>query len=405
MVMVRQWSVLGEGPVHAARQMALLFTVGTVLTVVKALSVPADQQPIFLGLAALQAAAAAAGWWPIWARLHPWAPLALTLPAFVVLSVSIGAAGGTVANAAPFFVLVFVWIGLHFPARAALAVAPVALLAYLAPMVATGRLPGVLTSAVLFIPTLVAVAAMIARQVDHHRRDRAALRRAERWRAALTSTLAHDVRSPLTSVQFVLETLHDDEGDLPPAQRKKFTEMALRQTARIRRLAISLLDADRVDVNGRLRLDLRSVPLRAAIDDALAHLNGPITVDMDHDVKVRADPARLEQILINLLTNALRHGEPPIVISAAPAPGGQVALCVRDHGLGVPDDKREVLFSRFSSADAAPESVGLGLWITRELARAHGGDVVYTPADPGACFTVTLPAADPASADPADGRP
>ncbi|WP_231647676.1 sensor histidine kinase [Planomonospora sphaerica] len=405
--MVRQWSVLGEGPVHAARQMALLFTVGIALTVVKALSVPADQQPVFVGLAALQAVAAAAGWWPIWARLHPWAPLALTLPAFVVLSVSMWAAGGLAAGAAPFFVLVFVWIGLHFSARAVLAVAPVALLAYLTPVIIAGRLAGILLSAALFIPTLVAVAALIARQVDHQRRDRAALRRAERWRAALTSTLAHDVRSPLTSVQFVLETLHDDEGDLPPAQRRKFTEMALRQTARIRRLATSLLDADRVDADGRLRLDLQPVPLRAAIDDALAHLQAPITVDMDHDVKVRADPARLEQILINLLTNALRHGEPPIVISAAPAPasGGQVALCVRDHGLGVPDDKREVLFSRFSSTDAAPESVGLGLWITRELARAHGGDVVYTPADPGACFTVTLPAADPAPADPADDRP
>ncbi|MBG0828243.1 HAMP domain-containing histidine kinase [Planomonospora sp. ID67723] len=402
--MVRQWSVLGEGPGHAARQMALLFTLGTALTMVKALSVPADQRLLFGGLAALQAAAAAAGWWSIWRRLHPWAPLALALPAFVVLSASMWAAGGTVANAAPFFVLVFVWIGLHFPARAALAVAPVALLAYLTPLVAAGRPSAVLTSAVLFIPTLVAVAAVIARQVDHHRRDRAALHRAERWRAALTSTLAHDVRSPLTSVQFTLETLYDDIDDLPSEQRRELITMALRQTGRIRRLAMSLLDADRVDAEGHLRLDLQPVPLRAAIDEALAHLHGPVTVDMDDDVKVYADPQRLEQILINLTTNALRHGEPPIVISAAPTLGGHVAIQVRDHGMGVPEDKREALFSRFSSADTAPESVGLGLWITRQLARAHGGDVTYAPADPGACFTITLPEADPEPSHRAGAR-
>ncbi|WP_084780101.1 sensor histidine kinase [Planobispora rosea] len=409
---MRQWSVLGEGPIHAARQMGLLLALGAALTLVKTVMVPAGQRPLFFGLAVLQASTAAAGWSPIWARLHPRAPLVLTAPAFVVLAASIWAAGGIAAGAAPFFVLVFVWVGLHFPARAALAVTPAALLAYLGPMITAGRPAAVLTGAALFIPTLLAVAVVVARQVDHHRHDRAALRRArdeiaqaERWRAALTSTLAHDVRSPLTSVQFALETLHDDEGDLPAAQRRQFTEMALRQTARIRRLAISLLDADRVDEHGQLRLDLQPVPLRAAIDNALVYVTSPVSVDMPEDVKVRADPQRLEQILINLVTNALRHGDPPIVISAVPVPGDQVAICVRDHGPGVPEDKQQVLFSRFSSADAAPESVGLGLWITRELARAHGGDVVYTPADPGACFTVTLPGAESPSQPPADSRP
>ncbi|MFC4062590.1 sensor histidine kinase [Planomonospora corallina] len=394
--MVRRWFLLGESPLHAARQLALLLAVGALLTVVKLLSVPAAQQGIYLALAALQAAAAAAAWCPIWRRLPPQAPLVLTLPAFTVLATSIWAAGGVAAAAAPFFVLVFVWIGLHFPARTVLAVTPVALAAYLGPMLLAGRDPAVITSAILFIPTLTAVAVMIARQVDHHRRDRDALRRAERWRAALTSTLAHDVRSPLTSVRFVLETLHDEAEALPPDQRRTLIETALRQAARIHRLAAGLLDADRIDAEGRLRLETTSVPLRSAIDDALAYLTTPITVHLAGDVKVRADPARLEQILINLLTNAVRHGEPPITVTVRPAPGAMVAIDVRDHGPGVPPGRRQALFSRFSGTDAAPGSVGLGLWIARELARAHGGDVTYHPADPGTRFTVTLPAVDPA---------
>nr|BFE88392.1 hypothetical protein GCM10020093_109930 [Planobispora longispora] len=125
------------------------------------------------------------------------------------------------------------------------------------PLIAAGRGPAVLIGAVLFIPMLVGVSTMIARQLGHHRRALTSLRRArdeisrtERWRAALTSTLAHDVRSPLTAVQFALETLHDDIEDLPPAQRRGIIEAALRQTGRIRHLAADLLDTERIDTEG-----------------------------------------------------------------------------------------------------------------------------------------------------------
>ncbi len=251
----------------------------------------------------------------------------------------------------------------------------------------------------VFIPSMVVIGLLIARQVGYHRRDRAVIqrahdeaRRAERWRAALTATLARDVRSPLTTVQFALETLDDDIDALPPAQHREMVKMALRQIGRIRRLAVSLLDADRIATEGRLRLDVQAFSVRDAIEDALTYITAPVSVDMAGEAEVLADPQRLEQILINLLVNAVRHGEPPIAVSAGPVADGVIAISVRDHGPGVPADRREMLFSRFSSTDAAPESIGLGLWITRELARAQGGDVVHTPADPGACFTVTLSA-------------
>src|SRR5262249_61668444 len=83
------------------------------------------------------------------------------------------------------------------------------------------------------------------------------------------------------------------------------------------RRAASLLDAERLDTRGELRLDLRPVPLRAAVEEALDYLDAEVTVEIDPDLRVLADPQRLEQILINLVTNALRYGGPPVVLSAA----------------------------------------------------------------------------------------
>jgi signal transduction histidine kinase len=204
-------------------------------------------------------------------------------------------------------------------------------------------------------------------------------------------TLAHDVRSPLTSVQGVLDLLKTDTLDAE--ERRRFTEAALRQTARITRLASGLLDAERVE-RGRLRLDLAEVPLRKAVESAVDYVGaGHVRVDIDDGVRVEADPERLEQIIINLTSNALRHGDPPIVV-AAEVEGPTVRLAVRDHGPGIPEADRRRLFEPFSAADRSRESTELGLWIVRRLVEAHGGTVTYEPADPGARFVVTLAAAE-----------
>jgi signal transduction histidine kinase len=203
-------------------------------------------------------------------------------------------------------------------------------------------------------------------------------------------TLAHDVRAPLTSVQMVLEMLAEDPPP-DPDDRVRLTGSALRQTARITRLAGGLLDVGRIE-HGTLRLDRRPVPLRAAAESAaaLTPAAAVTVVEVPDGLTVEADPDRLEQILVNLVGNAARHGLAPIVI-AATASGGVVNVTVRDHGGGVPPERRDQLFERYSGGGG--DSVGLGLWIVRELARAHGGDARYEPADPGARFVVALPAA------------
>ncbi|MBG0830897.1 HAMP domain-containing histidine kinase [Planomonospora sp. ID67723] len=392
--MSEQRSVLGENPGHAARQMALVFALGTILSTVGLLTAPDDQRGPLVVIAAVALAVAAAAWWLPWARFDRLAPLALCLPVLALLSYCTWALVGGSIGTAPFLTMLFVWVGLHFTVTTVLALGPVAALAYVTPLVLDERGAVVISGAALFVPAVMGVGALISQQIGYQRRDRDTIRRMERWRAALTATLAHDVRSPLTAVQFALETL-DEEDDLPKAQRHEIVTMALRQAGRIRRLATNLLDAERVDSRG-LQLDMRPVRLSTAAEEAAGYLAAPVEVAVDPGLTVLADPERLEQILVNLAANAIRHGSPPIVVSAGREAPGMVAVHIRDHGPGVPEEKRDQLFARFSSADTSPDSVGLGLWITRELALAHGGDARYTPADPGACFTVVLPAGDPA---------
>lgn len=334
---------------------------------------------------------AAVVWWLPWRRWSRYSPLALSVPAFAILAFSTWAFGGVATGTGPFFVLVFAWAGLHFPPWAIVGMAPAALVAYLVPLDVTHQSQQVISSAVVLLPIAIAVGWIIATQVAHLREAREQVRQVERWRAALTATLAHDVRSPLTAVRLALHTLAKSADRLSADRRQAVIVAAQRQTARIQRLAEGLLDVERVDIRGELRLDRQQVALYLAADEAVGYLDtSDVVIDIDPDLIVCADPHRLEQILINLTTNALNHGKPPVVIQAEPA-NGVLRLEVRDHGDGVPEAQQPSLFSQFSDTETGTGSVGLGLWIARELARVHGGDLQYEPADPGARFVVTLP--------------
>src|SRR5262249_54912879 len=130
--------------------------------------------------------------------------------------------------------------------------------------------------------------------------------------------------------------------------------------------------------------DRTMVSVRHAVLHAIGYLDTTdVKVEVVPDLSVEADPQRLEQILVNLLANALRHGAPPVVVRGY-VESGVARIEVSDHGAGVPPDAVPRLFTRFADVDAEPGSVGLGLWIVDQLARAHGGSVHYEPGDPGA---------------------
>ena len=238
-------------------------------------------------------------------------------------------------------------------------------------------------------------------QVLQRARSRAALDEAERleeWRTRLISTLAHDLRGPIGTIRSTAQLLQDRDDDLPAATRRDLLAAVGRQAGRVERLTRDLLDLARAE-HGTLVVDATATDLGAGVRNAVSLLPGAevVTVDVPAGLHAVADPVRLEQVLVNLVGNALRHGRPPVTVTASgardEAADGTVEIRVEDAGPGVPDALRDNLFEPFAAGDGEA-AVGLGLWIVRVLVEAHGGSVAYhtSPAG-GACFAVRLPAA------------
>ncbi|MEV4639529.1 HAMP domain-containing sensor histidine kinase [Actinoplanes sp. NPDC049548] len=346
---------------------------------------PARASDLLL-IAAADVLLAAVGWLLPWRRWPPQRPAVLALPGFAVLGFSTWAFGGVATGTGPFLVLLYTWAALHFSRRVLLGLLVPAATAYVAPLLVTGQPPMVLSSALILLPVALAVALLVEAQARHLRDDRERLARIERWRAAMIGTLAHDIRSPLATVQMTLEELLDGAT----GHTDRMLNAALRQTSRIDRLATGLLDINRIDTSGHLHLDRRPAPALPAVRAALSYVSSAdVRIEIDDHLTLCVDPERFEQIIINLVGNALRYGRPPVVVSVTSADGVD-RLEVRDHGPGVPEEVRPRLFTRFGVGD--PRGVGLGLWIVRELAQAHGGDASYEPAHPGARMIVTFPA-------------
>lgn len=384
--------LLGAEPRYAARQAALLLAVGALLNVLIGLSA---EQPERLLLTAAQLTMAAICLLLPWNRWGPMSPLCIVPVAAATQALVTWRFGGDAQvvpgiGVAGCFVMI-AWVALHYRLRILLVmVLPVAASYVLAD---AGRLPPgrlavntlVMTAGSLVVGYLVATSLQWIREM-------------EQWRAAIMAALAHDIRSPLTSVSVSLKMIEEDALDLSTDPGRELLSMAQRQTARIQRLAEGLLDIERISQDGHLALDLKDVPVRDAVQRSVdvsdAH---EVVVEVPPTLVVRADPARLEQILINLISNATRYGAPPIVVSAR-SPADAVQVVVRDHGPGVAESIRDRLFDRFAGSREHAGSVGLGLWISKRLAEAQYGDVSYEQADPGAAFVLTLPSAPPPGA-------
>lgn len=377
----------------AARQGAVLSLAAATATLV-ALTDTTRGPTGVLAVAAVHlvvAAVLAVGLAPRWDRTPVPAavlPVAMLVAALVGLTswVTDGYASGT----GPLLVLVFAWVGLHGRRRDLLGLVPWSTLAYLLPLVAVDARPRLMWSTVVLLPIATVVALLVHDRVQAQRRAQEALESRERWRGALMATLAHDVRAPLASVTGTLEILEDD-----PAVDDRYRPLiagAMRQTLRVVKLATGILEVERVE-HGALVLDRRAFPVAGLAED-VRQLTRPedVTVDVAPGLDVDADRERLEQVLFNLVNNALRHGRPPVVISAVRLPDA-VEIAIEDQGRGVPERDVAALFDRFSSADHSPQSVGLGLWIVRTLVEAHGGEVRYEAPRGGARFVVRLPAA------------
>ena len=212
-------------------------------------------------------------------------------------------------------------------------------------------------------------------------RDAEARRRAELDHAALISTIAHELRSPLTGVKGFTSTLLRRWDQFSEEQRLTMLTAIDADADRLTRLITDLLDVSRID-SGRLRI--HEVPL--VTRDVLArHVERHVASGQDEQdflvtvaegaEEIYADADRLDQVLSNLLENAVRHRAARVSLDAAPGEGPTgpgVILSVGDDGTGIPAEQRRAVFSRFWHGPSSG-GTGLGLYIVRGVVEAHGG--------------------------------
>lgn len=221
-------------------------------------------------------------------------------------------------------------------------------------------------------------------------------------KAEFVAVTAHELRGPVQLMRGSAETLLDDWDRLDEPTRKRLLQLLAGAGNRLHRLLEDLLVVARAEA-GRLDLRIDTVPLCPLLHDVAHEVDGGggITVDCDDDIAVSADRVRVQQIVTNLLANAMTYGAPPVGVAAA-REGDQVTVTVTDHGRGIAESEVPKLFTKFGSmASSSGKGTGLGLYIVSQLAQAHGGGIEYRPQpEGGACFTVYLPAA-PSGSRPA----
>jgi signal transduction histidine kinase len=228
--------------------------------------------------------------------------------------------------------------------------------------------------------------------------SRLALERANETMANFVALAAHELRTPITSIHGFVHTLNHLGDRLSEETRREVSETLEQQTVRMAMLVEQLLDLSRLDADA-----VEIAPQRFRVRDRIADLVGSsvadrvgaVTVEVNEELEAEADPNAFDRIVTNLITNAFRYGDPPVVVRAE-CSAFDFRVTVEDRGTGVPAEFVPDLFERFTRSDRTREratGTGLGLAIARSYARAHGGDLVYEPAQPhGARFRLVLPA-------------
>ena len=241
------------------------------------------------------------------------------------------------------------------------------------------------------VATFNAMTAQVQRSVEELSRGEANARR-------FASDVSHELRSPLAAMTAVTEILDDRSATMDPDEARA-TALVIEGIARLGRLVEDLLEISRFDA-GTIVLDQETVQLDDAIDACLKlrDWTDRVSIDVPPYLTVTADRRRLDVILANLISNALKHGAAPFEILADITLDGmqaKVRVMVRDHGPGLAPEVLPVVFDRFYKAEAArspSDGSGLGLAIALENARLHGGSITAANATgTGATFTLTLP--------------
>lgn len=235
-------------------------------------------------------------------------------------------------------------------------------------------------------------------------------RLADSRRKAFVANVSHELRTPLTTIKSYLEILLDGaayEKDVG----ERFLQVTMQETDRMVRLVSDLLELSRLE-SGQVALALSEVPVDQLVRDVVGKLSVPaakrgvsLALGQLCDAVVSVDLDRMQQVLLNLLSNALAYTPPGghIDVSTA-ADQNQVLITVADTGVGIPAEDLPHVFERFYRVDKARSrevgGTGLGLSIAREIAMAHGGDVVIdSELGVGTKATIQLPLLQAAEAE------
>jgi len=244
-----------------------------------------------------------------------------------------------------------------------------------------------------------AIAESTARQLGRERAEVERLRRVDLARTEFLGVAAHELRTPLAAILGVLTTLKDHGAALDDVVRIELIEGAEGQAERLTRLVEDLLTVSRIQ-DGVLRLDVSPVGAGDLIADA-ARASGTrdrLRTEIELDGPVVCDADAIVRVLTNLFDNARKYSpaDSPIVVEVM-AQERRVRFEVRDAGRGVAEADREAIFERFRRADdSGAPGAGLGLYISRGLVRAHGGELeVGDDPEAGASFSFWLPVVSP----------
>jgi PAS domain S-box-containing protein len=244
----------------------------------------------------------------------------------------------------------------------------------------------------------------VTEQVLARRRAEAAEREARaavRVRDDFMSIAGHELRTPLTALQLYLQQLQSDlEASRAEDRLMQRFKKATAQVGRLHRLVDELLDVSRVS-GGRLELHREEFDLKELLSELIERLRQMavaadcrILLDVPGATRIFADRSRIEQVVTNLLSNALKYGTGrPVEVKVLGA-GDVVHLIVTDHGIGIDTASQARVFERFERAapDREYGGLGMGLWIAREIVHAHGGQIrLHSEPGRGTTVEVELP--------------
>lgn len=210
------------------------------------------------------------------------------------------------------------------------------------------------------------------------------------------ASVSHELRTPLAAVIGLAQELRLDPSGFTEEERNELVALIADQAIDVGGIVEDLLVAARADI-GKVSIHAEPVALGKEVSTIVSTVEPQAgqSFEVDVSASVYVDPRRLRQILRNLVSNAHRYGGDVVSIDVA-TQNGVVALEVRDNGEGIPDELRNRVFEPYETAHervGVTGSVGLGLTVSRQLARLMGGDLIYDQRDGWAVFRLTLPAA------------